>query len=662
MKLIKFSENFAKKTGYENSMESIQNIKSTLNKKEIIIVVCGEIKRGKSSLLSAFLEDRDIFPIDVNVATNTVTVVRYGEVEKIEVIFEDNDKYGKKIIERSEIADYVTEQGNKKNTKRVQCLSIETPNEKLKEGLVLVDTPGVGSLNLAHSEVTYGYLPNADILLFVSDALSPLTEPELKFLKSATRYCQNIIYPLTKIDKTSNYKKILETNIENISKATSVPVSEVKMLAVSNLAKLKYLETNNKMMLKNSNFLKLESAIWKMVYEKRAEIIINPPLLELQQEMEAIRNNLKLKYISLTQDNDSLKDLEKELNDIIDEKQKLLEEGAEWKSELGLELTTINNTAIQSIRSYQLEMEGMINQIIETQSVSNLNEITMSVNGMLGTIALDIKDKIIDSVNDLTYKTEERLGLLIEVNSSTVDKIDVELGAVNVNIKEKKKTDKALIIGRNVAISGSGGGAITALVGGVVGGAIGLLLGGPAGAIALGQYGAYGGGLLGGALGSSKGFFDGIKQLDKLDKPHIKQAYMKHINLKLQEIINSVNMTIKELSFSLTKELNYKIRSLKSTLDNNIKEIQNNLKLTKSEALEQAKEMKPLFEQLNEINAHIDRLKKVTVKDRPNVSNNKVTSNDKADNEPVEKETANNQEQTAASRDEEGIDLGFMEE
>ena len=39
---------------------------------------------------------------------------------------------------------------------------MELPAPLLKDGLVLVDTPGVGGLYKAHRDVTWVYAPNAD--------------------------------------------------------------------------------------------------------------------------------------------------------------------------------------------------------------------------------------------------------------------------------------------------------------------------------------------------------------------------------------------------------------------------------------------------------------------------------------------------------------------
>ena len=59
----------------------------------------------------------------------------------------------------------------------------------LRTGLCLVDTPGVGGLESAHGIITLSALDLAEAVLFVTDAGTELTAPELEFLKRAIERC-----------------------------------------------------------------------------------------------------------------------------------------------------------------------------------------------------------------------------------------------------------------------------------------------------------------------------------------------------------------------------------------------------------------------------------------------------------------------------------------
>ena len=154
-KLLKQWGELAQKLGYETSAQTLGEIYQEFEKKELMVVAAGEARRGKSTLLNALLgETQPLFPVDVNVCTNVVTVVRYGKEENIEAWVEDGSGVKKESVSRSDIENYVSEKGNPNNYKNVKLLNISIPNELLKEGVVFVDTPGVGSLHISHREAT----------------------------------------------------------------------------------------------------------------------------------------------------------------------------------------------------------------------------------------------------------------------------------------------------------------------------------------------------------------------------------------------------------------------------------------------------------------------------------------------------------------------------
>ena len=202
-------------TNLENHLKEAQQ---HLAEEKIYVVICGEFKQGKSSLINAFIDETNLFPVAVKITTNLVSTIAYAEQEKITVILGDIGKGQAKQINRAEIPEYVTEQQNKGNNKKAKMLIIESPNPYLKDGLVLVDTPGTGSLNTEHTALTYSFIPNADAILFVSDIQAPLKVEDLNFIKeSILPHCQNIIFVVTKIDAIANYQKIIDNNREKLS-------------------------------------------------------------------------------------------------------------------------------------------------------------------------------------------------------------------------------------------------------------------------------------------------------------------------------------------------------------------------------------------------------------------------------------------------------------
>ena len=81
------------------------------------------------------------------------------------------------------MAEYASEEKNRGNHKHVTGITVEIPSRRLREGVVLVDTPGIGSLATSGSAETFAYLPRCDLSVVLIDAGSTLNEEDLSLLR-----------------------------------------------------------------------------------------------------------------------------------------------------------------------------------------------------------------------------------------------------------------------------------------------------------------------------------------------------------------------------------------------------------------------------------------------------------------------------------------------
>lgn len=174
----------------------VKEIREKLGQDKFNLVVLGEFKRGKTTFLNSLL-GADLLPTAVVPLTSIVTVIQYGENLKCEVVFQNGDI---KEIPLSEVADYVTEEGNPANGKKVKLVQVEYPSPYLKEGLLLIDTPGVGSIYQNNTDETYNYLPKVDAAIFLLSSDQPLNRTECEFLKKVKQYSAKTFFVLNKID------------------------------------------------------------------------------------------------------------------------------------------------------------------------------------------------------------------------------------------------------------------------------------------------------------------------------------------------------------------------------------------------------------------------------------------------------------------------------
>ena len=174
------------------------------NLQQLVVVACGDIKRGKSSLLNAILDRSQLLPVDSDVATSVHLVIRYGAEFGILVTRIGPD--GEPMHERAEIDDLVdvaSMRGDPSRREGVTAVEIMLDHPVLERGIVLIDTPGVGGMGRGHRDLALAALGQADALLFTVSAEEPVARSELEFLVEASERTEQVVLVVTKSDSNS---------------------------------------------------------------------------------------------------------------------------------------------------------------------------------------------------------------------------------------------------------------------------------------------------------------------------------------------------------------------------------------------------------------------------------------------------------------------------
>lgn len=167
------------------------------------LAVLGQFKRGKSTLINALIGD-SVLPAAVVPATSIPTFVCRGAKFSARVLFEQEPERQLAASNGAELAKFlelfVTENSNPHNRLRVRQVEVICPATILRDGLELIDTPGIGSTHRHNTEATFTFLPQCDAALFVLSADPPITELEVEFLKVANRKMARLYFVLNKVD------------------------------------------------------------------------------------------------------------------------------------------------------------------------------------------------------------------------------------------------------------------------------------------------------------------------------------------------------------------------------------------------------------------------------------------------------------------------------
>jgi len=160
------------------------------------LVVVGEFNHGKSSFVNALLGESAL-PVGVTPTTATIHHLKYAPVPEATVVYTSGRRESLPFEEVKKFA-----VGGGASADDVDFVEIGYPAPLLEERVLLVDTPGVNDLSLQRADITYSYVPRADVVLFLLDAGQILKESERVFLQDkllkASR--DKIIFVITKWD------------------------------------------------------------------------------------------------------------------------------------------------------------------------------------------------------------------------------------------------------------------------------------------------------------------------------------------------------------------------------------------------------------------------------------------------------------------------------
>lgn len=145
-------------------------------------------------MINSILEEQ-ILPVGIIPVTSVVTKIVYGD-KSAEVHLGETVK----VVDFEELSLYINEQQNPNNIRNVTSVTISYPCDFLKSGIILVDTPGVGSIHKHNTQAAYSYVKESDAVIFLLSVDSPINEIESEFLTQIKQYISKIYFAVNKID------------------------------------------------------------------------------------------------------------------------------------------------------------------------------------------------------------------------------------------------------------------------------------------------------------------------------------------------------------------------------------------------------------------------------------------------------------------------------
>lgn len=206
-------ENLKKVATRNNEVDIIEKIDIIENSDNFKIAVMGRFSSGKSTLINNLLNKKDLLYSDLSEATAKITLISYSEKEFFTVVFKD--KAPKKTFSLDKLNNFHL--NNKELLQNIDYFKVYINNPNLK-GITIIDTPGLAGLNESAKDISYNFLPNVDLALYVVFPQG-FHQEDIKFLDFSEKYISNIIPIINQVDLIEKIKTNNDySNLEDYNK------------------------------------------------------------------------------------------------------------------------------------------------------------------------------------------------------------------------------------------------------------------------------------------------------------------------------------------------------------------------------------------------------------------------------------------------------------
>lgn len=174
----------------------LDRLRERLREGRLRVLVAGEAKRGKSTLVNALL-GRAVLPSGVVPLTALPATVRHGREEGVHVVFRDGRR---ERLPLGALADLVTERGNPGNRRHIASVAVAVDAPVLARGVEIVDTPGTGSVHEHNTAEAEAALDTMDAAVFVLAADPPVSASERALVSRVAELSVTMFVVLNKAD------------------------------------------------------------------------------------------------------------------------------------------------------------------------------------------------------------------------------------------------------------------------------------------------------------------------------------------------------------------------------------------------------------------------------------------------------------------------------
>ena len=436
------------------------------------VVVMGEVKRGKSSLVNALIAQPDLLPVDVLTCTSApirVAVSHDGPVVPQVTLVRGTER---EMILATELARWVTVdgvgslQGNTnagleeaQDPPSSAEISVRYPD---MDGITVVDTPGVGGLDKRAVTAALQEARHAGVLLMVCDASTPITAPEMDILRQAHDSVGGVIVAVTKTDKnTRRWRAIVEDNKRLISSHMGIDVPVVGVSSLRALDAARCIDPARRAELeRRSGIAQLRSQLRAQLRQPAAmgqRAALQSITTTLTGIAKTVRDDIRL----LAESSTAVEQLEAEKTTL----ERLREESSEFEQRFQRDLAVARTRVTEGLDKALEEVRHEWTQQINADSLRVLRSkpqvFTSQIETELAVVMEDTVGAMVEEISELASALFlDRQELIAEIMGTTV----ASLTPAEVSGHEVEKKTKDIIDPSVLMMGMIGSGALAAII------------------------------------------------------------------------------------------------------------------------------------------------------------------------------------------------------
>lgn len=271
----------AKRFGRPDLVDRATGTKQRASDPRIRVVVVGPLKQGKSQFVNSLL-NLNVCSVGDDETTAVPTVVQNAAEASAELVLAVPGAEPARVPVPLDDLHSITPSTPLAAGREVLRLEVNVPSPLLADGIVLVDTPGVGGAGNPHAAGTLGLMPAADAVLVLSDAGRELTEPEVAFIRQVQALCPAVACLVSKTDLYPHWRAIVDANRGHLGRAGL----DVPLLPISSMLRSHALRLQDESLNSESGFDDLYSFLRERVMSRAADDIRAAVALEVQSVTE----------------------------------------------------------------------------------------------------------------------------------------------------------------------------------------------------------------------------------------------------------------------------------------------------------------------------------------------------------------------------------------